>query len=237
MKRQYKTIATGLALSTFAGVSSAGIISWKADATSQGAGFVNPATYSTATAVDIGTYDETTNGGVTYVMVYNATDTGTLSTVLAGVFDSANTASDGDDGAYKLEQAAFTNKFGATAFGVADYLSTVDSVYGVETYVAFVSNGANSDLYINGVYQETIIGGSIELSGTIGIAGTWNQDSSGFGDNLTGEVLGFAAFDKALTSQEVASNYNAYVVPEPGSLAVGLVGLAGLCLRRRCSRA
>lgn len=226
MMRTTQLTAACAALSLTGLTSAAGITDWQNDAIAQGAGFTQTGIAS-PTAVNIGSFDETSNGGVSYVLVYNAQDDGGQSYSLTGVFDSVNT--DGDDGAYKLEQNNNTGMFGSTEFGVADNTSTTASVYGADTHLAFINNGTTTDLYINGSFVENIAG-AIELTGLIGIGGTWNVDANAFGDPISGEVLGFAAFDRALTALEVADS-NAAFVPEPGSLA--LLGLGGLALIRR----
>ena len=133
----------------------------------------------------------------------------------------------------KFEQWQNTGVLGMTNFGVVDLNSDDAPPLNVDTYVAFVSDGANTDLYVNGANVHSFPGQPLNMAGPQGLAGV--QDTAGgYFDILDGSILSFASYDEALSPAEIATHYAAFAaIPEPTSF--GLLGLAavGLLARRR----
>ncbi len=210
-------------------VATAGVDQWQALATSGGAGFITT-NITEPTQMDIGSYDTGTNGGVTYEIIYNA-DVGGASSAFLG---SQGGAPAGADAGLKLDQWNNTSKFGVTTFGVADFTGVTDSIFNEDAYVAYVADGTDMTLYVNGQEAEVITGASFALSGLTGIGHAYNHGSGASVDPLNGEIIGVAVYDSALAGDAIAANYNAFAVPEPGALGLLLFGLLGgmHCLRR-----
>jgi hypothetical protein len=135
--------------------------------------------------------------------------------------------------ALKFEQWSNTGVFGVTAYGIADYNSTIAPPLNATTEVAFVSNGSSTDMYVAGAYSYTFSGFSLNLSGLLGLAGGLNNNGS-FSDPMDGTILGFASYDSALPAAEIAQHAAALAVPEPSSVA--LLSLGGVALLRRQRR-
>jgi hypothetical protein len=191
------------------------------------AGYTNTNITSPISA-DIGTYDESTNGGVTYEFIVNATNDG-ASSALLGNF--ANPPGVGDRASLKWEQWSDTLNYGATAYGVADYDSGVANTPNVDTHVAFVNNATDTLLYVNGSVAATISGASPTLGGTVGIGQAYSP--SGSIDPLVGTIYGVAIYDSALSAGEIAAHSRAFFIPEPATVLTLLLGVAGCALLRR----
>ena len=140
MKKRHWIVGACLALIAMAGTSTAGVAEWQASATSGGAGFI-VTDVSTPTEMDIGTFDISTGGGVTYEFIYNA-DVGGASSAFMGSLN----APAGDSGGLKLDQWPNSGTYGATAFGVADFTGTTPHILNADTHVVFVSDGADTTL-------------------------------------------------------------------------------------------
>ncbi|MFI4860770.1 MAG: LamG-like jellyroll fold domain-containing protein [Phycisphaerales bacterium JB063] len=223
MKFTTQHLGAGVAALAIGASASAGIVEWQAAVAGDSAGYMN--TGIASPIVDnIGSYDDSTNGGVTYEFIVNATNDG-VSSALMGARDTGV----GDNGAVKWEQWPDTTTFGATAFGVADFDSGVSNIPGVNTHVVFIADGTDMDVYVNGSYSGTMAGASLALSGDVGIGQAYDPIIGNF-DVLTGTILGVAVYDSALSASSVSQHYNAYI-PEPGSFA--LLGMGGLAMLRR----
>jgi hypothetical protein len=192
------------------------------------AGYTN--THITApTVANIGTYSETTNGGVSYEFIVNATNDG-ASSALLGVF--GDPAATGDLAALKWEQWPDTLNLGTTVFGVADFDSGVQNIPNVDTHVVFVNNGTDTLLYLNGALAATIAGSSPTFSGQVGIGQAFAASGNHI-DRLTGKIVGLAIYDAALGAAEIASHARAAAIPEPSCLILSLMGIAAFRMLRR----
>lgn len=212
-----------------AAASAQGIPSWLDAIQAAGPGYTN-SDISSAIQADIGTYDEATNGGVTYEIIYNA-DVGGPSSAFMGSLSAPAGAS----GGLKLDQWNQTGKFGATAFGVADYTFDTDAVFNADTHVAYVMDGSSTQFYLNGSLAETVADASFALSGLTGIGHAYNHGNDGSVDALNGTILGVAVYDSALSGDTISQHYAAFV-PEPGCLGLfglGILGLLGVRRNRR----
>jgi hypothetical protein len=103
--------------------------------------------------------------------------------------------------ALKLEQFSFTRKVGFTEFGVADYAFNYIAPVGSWVHLAFVGEGANTLLYVNGALQETIAANIALPLGQFG--------SDNFGDRLKGLVDELSVYNRALSAAEIQAIYNA----------------------------
>jgi hypothetical protein len=189
------------------------------------AGYTNTNITSPIVA-DIGLYDETTNGGVSYEFIVNATNDGDSSALMG----KRGTPAPGDAAALKWEQFANTEHYGTTVFGVADFEAPVTNTPNVDTHVVFVNNSVSTRLYVNGALAFNILGSSPTLAGTVGIGQAY--DPSGNFDPLTGTILGVAVYDHGLSADEIAAHSEAFFIPEPSGLALAFGAVVCLLLRR-----
>lgn len=178
---------------------------------------------------DVGTL----TGDRTFEFILNATVGATPSSALLGNF-----ATESGKQALKYEQYNKLGTFGATAFGVADYTTTIAAPSGVNTQVVFQFDGTKTDLYVNGAFKTTILTATntnvaLALTGAQGLGGWLN--GAAFVDPMQGSILGFASYDTALSPAEITSHYNAFAapVPEAGTASLGGLALMGLLARRR----
>lgn len=217
-----------LAIVAFAAApADAGIAEWLAEVSAE-AGYVNTGISGAAPIVeDIGVYDETTNGGISYEFIVSAGDDGASSAFMGSL-----SAPVGDSAGLKFEQWPDSGTYGATAFGVADYDSGVAHILNQRSQVVFVNDGTDTALYVNGALAGGIAGFSPTLSGLTGIAQAYNHGNDGTVDPLDGTLLGVAVFDSALSEDEIALHFS-LGIPEPSSamLVVLCAGLLGF--RRR----
>lgn len=182
----------------------------------------------TPALVDIGAL----SGDVTYEFLVNGNQTG--SSALLGSYDGFT----GE--AIKFEQYLNTGHYGITRFGFSDYDFGINTAFGSDVVLGFVVNSAlgTTSLFVNGMDTGATIPYALTLQGTVGFGGAYNFNNNSFFDALEGKILGFAAFDEALSPDEIQSHANAFyntAVPEPGILALlagALIG-GGFALRRR----
>lgn len=224
------SLAFALALFASTVANAAGIADWSTEIASSSPGYTTTNVTEPMQA-DIGTFDIATNGGVSYEFIYNA-DVGGASSAFMGSLS----APVGDSAGLKLDQWNNTGKFGATAFGVADYTFATDNVLNADTQVVYVMNGTSTDLYVNGALAEGGIADvSFALSGLTGIGHAYNHGNDGSVDALNGTLLGVAVYDSALSGDAVAAHWQAYV-PEPASMGLLSLGFIGLLQLRRARR-
>ncbi|XAM00919.1 PEP-CTERM sorting domain-containing protein [Phycisphaeraceae bacterium D3-23] len=221
---QTRTLLAGLGAVAFVGTASAGLAEWQAAVAGDGAGYTDTNVNAPMEA-DIGAYDDATNGGVTYEFIYNAPG-GDGSNAFMGSLG----APAGDSAGLKMNQWNNSGTYGVTAFGVADFTATTPHAVNTTTHAVFVADGTDMQLYVNGVFVETIPTASIALSGLTGIGHAYNHGTAESVDALNGSLIGVAVYDSALSGNAISNHYNEFI-PEPGSLA--LLGLGGLALLRR----
>jgi hypothetical protein len=224
-----KVLTTFFAALCVASTAFAGVSEWEMTADSFGAGFLAK-DISSPTQMDIGTYDSATGGGVTYEFIYNA-DVGGPSSAFMGSLN----APVGTSAGLKLDQWNATGKFGVTTFGVADFTGTTDYILNADTQVAYVADGTDMTLYVNGAQAEVISGASFALSGLTGVGHAYNHSNDGSVDPLSGTIIGVAVYDSALGADAIAANYAAFTVPEPNSIGLLMLGFFGVVqfVRRR----
>jgi hypothetical protein len=225
--RAISVLVALVAASIVAAPATAGLAEWQAAvAAGTPAGYINTNITSPIVA-DIGTYSETTGGGMSYEFIVNATNDG-VSSALMG---TAQTPAAAERAGLKWEQWNDTLNYGTTAFGVADFDSGVANTPNVDTHVVFVNNGVDTLLYVNGTLATTILGSSPALSGMVGIGQVYNPPGTNF-DPLVGTILGVAVYDDALSAAEIGAHFQAFV-PEPGSWVLAVAAAGMLASRRR----
>jgi hypothetical protein len=196
----------------------AGLLQWQAEvANGTPAGYVN-VNITTPIAVDIGTYSETTGGGISYEFIVNATNDNSSSALMG----RWNPPLGGEQVAFKWEQHPNLGRYGVTTYAFKDWDSGVSNTPNVDTHLVFVNNSVDTLLYVNGALAATIANCSPNLSGLVGIGAAYSFNDSLVMDPLTGTIFGVAVYDAALSATEIAAHAQAWAVPEPGALWVGL---------------
>ena len=168
-------------------------------------------------------------GGITYEFIYEVPEVMGASSAFMGSLS----APEGQSAGLKFDQWPNSGTYGATAFGVADYTSGVAHTVGAIAHVVFVADGTDMGIYVNGEFAETMVSASVALSGLTGIGHAYNHGNEGSVDTLDGTLLGVAVYDTALTGDAIASNFAAFVVPEPSCWTIMLPGLCVLALARK----
>lgn len=112
----------------------------------------------------------------------------------------------------KFEQWNNTGLFGITNFGVTDISSDIPFVAGRVCHVAYVSDGLDTELYVDGEWQHTFFGTPLMLQGEIalGAAVTVAEPGFSYADRLDGEIFRFASYGEELSEEEIAAHYQAF---------------------------
>src|ERR1017187_6757086 len=144
------------------------------------------------------------------------------------------------DGTYelKLEQYNRTRKMGITKIGTGDYAFNYIAPAGTWVHLTFVGTGTGTELYVNGVLQDTLAN-NIPLPIAYLGAG-YVRSSSRFVDFMLGSVDEVAVFNRALSDSEIyaiycadsaglcrAAEFAGAPQPGPGRLALNLRGQTG----------
>jgi hypothetical protein len=165
------------------------------------------------------------SGDSTFEFIVNAGDAG-LSSAFLG-----NRDSNGRQG-LKFDQWQDSGVMGITNFGVVDILSDDAPPLFTDTHVVFVSDGVDTNLYVNGTNVFTFVGVPLTIFGEQGLAGVYNSGGN-FNDVLDGNILGFASYDSALSPAEIATHSQAFAIPEPSTCALAALAGVGMLARRR----
>jgi hypothetical protein len=219
-------IAVLSALLTSASLSYGALANWQSEVNSSGAAATHYSTVngSAPIIVDVGTL----SGDRSFEFVVNAGSNGRSQGLLG------NNGANGNQG-LKYEQWDNTELFGLTVFGVTDLNSTARPTFNSDMLVSFVSDGVSgTDLYVNGALAHTFATYPLALTGMQGLGGIVTSTGT-FIDNLDGNILGFASWDRALSAAEVSA-HNLALVPEPSTIALFSLGGVGLLIgavRRR----
>lgn len=142
----------------------------------------------------------------------------TLEFVLHAGEGGASSALAGRGGAggqgLKFEQWNNTGFWGLTNFGVVDVTSDAAAAFDTLLHAAYVSDGVNTDLYLNGEWSAIFEGTPLMLTGDTGVAAaatvTVTEDGVSFRDPLDGSILRFASYDTALTEAEIGAHQAAF---------------------------
>jgi hypothetical protein len=114
--------------------------------------------------------------------------------------------------ALKLEQYNFTRKVGFTQFGTADYTFNYSAPTNTWVHLAFVSMTTNTQLFVNGVLQDTIAA-SIALP-------LEQLGSDVQGDQLKGTVDEIRVWKLARSQSDIQANMNhSLSLPQAGLMA------------------
>lgn len=179
------------------------------------------------------------SGEITYEFIVNGADRAT-----AGTLIGSNT--NGQNQAIRFEQWQNTDSYGITVYGDNDYSFNVPTSFDVDVHLAFVSQFGVTELFINGVSTGQTLPIMLTLNGVVGFSATLLDGGVLMtDDSFAGSILGFAAYDWALTGAELKAHADAYFaadpVPEPAAWLVfgglGLIGTLGVAVRRRLAGA
>lgn len=210
----------------------AGLVQWLAKVNTG-----TPATFSatnvfTPSIVDIGAL----SGDITYEFIVNGGDRAAAGSLIGSL-------TGGQSQAIRFEQWPNTGHYGATRYYIDDYDFGVATTYDTDVHLAFVVNsGAGTTaLFVNGMDTGATVPFALTLHGPVAFGGT--DTGGGFlgDDSFAGTILGFAAYDSALSPDELEAHADAFfslaAVPEPSTwkmaLSLGIVGLVGHRWQRR----
>lgn len=185
-------------------------------------------------------------GAKTYEMIINAPDAGN-SVVAIGKDNQGDPGNSATRQGLKFEQGGGgNNNYGATYFGVVDINSGAATTYDQDVVLSWVvdptanGGGGNITVFEDGI-QVAVMNTAVPfgLNGEVGV-GQGFRNGNSFFDIMpaSGNILGLASFDRALTADEIALNFDRFVngpppVPEPATATLALLGAAGLMRRRR----
>lgn len=137
----------------------------------------------------------------------------------------------GANGTWNLryEQWDNTGTLGFTHLGVADYVYGAPSPI-APTHIAYRWDGAAMDLYVDGVFSQSIAAPGFEMPTGAGQLG----NNFALGEGMVGTIDRVTVYNDALTPAQIANHANAWLIPEPAGMSLlGLTGLAMLARRRR----
>lgn len=106
----------------------------------------------------------------------------------------------GTQGEIKLEQWKSTTKVGITEFGVEDYTFDYTAPIGEWVHLAFVCDGAGTDLYVNGEYKDHL---DVAIKGPAARVGANNKEGLSDTGFLYGSLDEVKIFNEALSAEEV----------------------------------
>jgi hypothetical protein len=204
----------------------AGLVQWAAEVDAGTPSTFVATNIFTPSIVNIGAL----SGDITYEFIVNGGDRAAAGSLLGSL-------TGGQSQAIRFEQWFNTGTYGATRYGVADYDFGVPTTYDADVHLAFVVHGGagTTALFVNGLNTGATVPFALTLHGPVAVGGTDMGGGSFLGDDsFAGTILGFAAYDSALSSGELMAHADAFfaaaAVPEPTAwtmlLSLGLVGLA-----------
>lgn len=233
-RRQIASLRPALAVAALAAsalmpaAATAGLADWGGQV---GAG--TPATFSatnifTPSVVDIGAL----TGDITYEFIVNGKDRAAAGSLIGSLANGQNQA-------IRFEQWQNTGAYGATLYGIDDYSFGVATAFDIDVDLAFVVDSAagTTALFVNGIDTGTTVPFALTLQGPVGFGGTLLPGGSFLGDDAyEGVILGFAAYDSALSAPELKAHADAFFVTEPATwtmlLGAGFLGAGLLALAR-----
>lgn len=132
----------------------------------------------------------------------------------------------------RYEQWDDTGQLGFTHGGVADYVfAPAVTSPGTPTHVAYQWDSTSSimSLYLNGVLAGTATAAGFAMPTGAGSLG----NNAGLSEGMVGTIDRVTIYDSALTPANIAAHADAWLIPEPSSVAFLGLGFAFLIRRRR----
>jgi hypothetical protein len=168
------------------------------------------------------------SGDITYEFIVNGGDRAAAGSLLGSL-------TGGQAEAIRFEQWFNTGTYGATRYLIADYDFGVATTFDTDVHLAFVVDSAagTTALFVNGLDTGATVPFALTLNGLVAFGGTDIGGGNFLGDDsFAGTIHGFAAYDTALSADELKAHTDAFfAVPEPATwivfLSVGLLGLIG----------
>jgi hypothetical protein len=202
----------------------ADLASWQAEVTAgtPAATRFTPVSGASPVSMNVGSFSPGT--ARSFEFIFNAAGAGPSKTLLGSL--------DGASGSQflKLHQWQNSGKFGLTTAGVADdVFANSPTLSNQQVHAVFVSNGAVTTLYLNGLAQTATINRALAITGINGLGAIDNATHTTYSDNLDGSILGFASYGRALNQTEITARYNAllFTPTAPGAPTIGTATISG----------